>query len=205
MAEYAPLDIDRDSLSAAYQAAVGTSSTPSSNSHATWTTQDFSPSLRSDDTPRTSSSSTLSHHLKPGDNPHLYAHSFENAAGVGAGHSLTPPHSPFHRPQSGQFMNSGETIGPPTQENGTPLSPAPVPPNLPPRPDQDPRGKLKRRERPRRGASRSTSDVNELRPSMADEREPEGNWGRERRELPNVPTNVPQPVSHRLIGHSHGP
>ncbi|ORX38612.1 hypothetical protein BD324DRAFT_621578 [Kockovaella imperatae] len=131
MADYTPLYIDREALSSAYHAAIST--TPSSTSGYTQSSQNYSapPSTYSGtsyETPGPSSPSTLSHHLKPGDNPHLVFDksdpSYVNQAGVGAGHSLTPGALPFNAypsPASGALPVSAGG-------NGTSLDPVPPTP-----------------------------------------------------------------------------
>jgi hypothetical protein len=93
--EYQPLAFDREAAEDAHRQslAVPASSVSSMSGHSQ--TSFTGPSV---ETPNTSvSTSTLSHRLKPGDNPHssVYAPP-PNLAGLGKGHALTPPGSPIH-------------------------------------------------------------------------------------------------------------
>lgn len=123
---------------------------------------------------------SLSHNLRPGDNPHLYQS--DNMAGVGAGHALTPPQSPDHsgarKLQRQSLVASAETVmKPPTPPHGTDDlhrqsgRQAAAPP-LPPRRED-------------------AMDVDPPFETVA----ASGQASSSRRELPNVPTNVPVPVS----------
>ena len=229
MADYAPLDLDREALSSAYQAAINPSSSMASSlsSYPTYKTTssgyDYdTPGLSSTssaqqhsfETAPTSmatagSTSTLSHHLRPGDNPHAAALAAMNQAGVGAGHSLSPPGSPFH--STTNIVGNGNGNGLPPGVNGmngpSPASQlSPVGPPPPPRPghrDPETGEPLRKPSWMRRGYS--SSDLHDSQPdNMGYERAPEGNWAR-RRDLPPVPTNVPQPVSHQFPLHASHP
>lgn len=101
LSEYQPLAFDREATALAYRtqlyqpvASSNTSSyTPSIASHG---------EFNSGPPPAPSS---LSQHLRRGDNPHLPRRSStsgefsddDNLAGVGAGHALSPPQSPIHQ------------------------------------------------------------------------------------------------------------
>jgi hypothetical protein len=105
LAEYQPLSFDREALEAAYQASLN----GSSNGHvASWRSHPSQTSGRTSNESNDTGGSTLSRNLKPGDNPHLPPRPVAippapqepppgGIAGVGAGHSLTPPQSPFHK------------------------------------------------------------------------------------------------------------
>ena len=105
LAEYQPLSFDREALEAAYQASLN----GSSNGHsASWRSHPSQTSGRTSSETHDAGGSTLSRNLRPGDNPHLPPRPVPvpppveelppgGIAGVGAGHSLTPPQSPFHK------------------------------------------------------------------------------------------------------------
>ena len=140
--------------------------------------------------------------LRPGDNPHAAVVAAMNQAGVGAGHSLTPPGSPFHVTgnvnaddgNGGRVAAGGSGPGSPLSSSST-AAPAPPPPPRPGHRDPVTGGPVKQPSWMRRGYS--SSDLNDSQPdNMGYERAPEGNWA-QRRNLPPVPTNVPQPVSHQ--------
>ncbi|KAK4687955.1 hypothetical protein P7C73_g2170, partial [Tremellales sp. Uapishka_1] len=127
LSDYQPLAFDRDSLESSYQQSQGLYSNSSFSSEA-HLSGSFGGSTESSSGP-----STLSQHLRAGDNPNLkWSPSQNNFAGVGAGHTITPPGSPsppHHR------LFTPPT--PPTIHRPSILSPvpaSPTPPNLPPRP-----------------------------------------------------------------------
>lgn len=130
------------------------------------------------DRQQTDRGSSLSHNLRSGDNPHRFR--VENMAGIGAGHALTPPDSPEHsdarKLQRQSLVASVETVmkppSPPYGQvdmRGRPGQQAAAP-ALPPRPDD-------------------AMDIDPAPDSAG------GQASSSRRELPNVPTNVPVPVS----------
>ena len=194
--DYQPISFDRDALESAYQTSL---SQPTSSSASSRT----GPSLSSmthdtSDTPDTVSS-TLTTHLKPGDNPHTGVNTYATpdppstgSARCGAGHSLTPPQSPLR--EDGQRFQR------------TLLSP--VPPSPPARPGQIPESTYQ--------ADSSQQSSSQSKGEVADRTNRESHGytdgyasdpgsqgallrGRSsgmRRDLPPVPTNVPVPVSH---------
>lgn len=131
LSEYQPITFDREALEAAYQQTIGlpSSSSVSSRSHPSWLSFNAS-GTGSVDTHDTGATSMLSHELKRGDNPHVSVNTAPpqppppiNVAGVGAGHSLTPPGSPFHA--SAQLHH---------QSVLSPVPGSPTAPSLPARP-----------------------------------------------------------------------
>jgi hypothetical protein len=240
LAEYQPLTFDRDRVEAAYQQSL---QQPASS---TATSIDLShPSLSSFSGPNSTdthatSFSTLSHNLKAGDNPHaastphlplapptIPGAGYGNFAGVGAGHSLTPPDSPDHR--NAQQLHRQSIL--------SPVPGSPLPPTPPQRPMTLPESTFRRdvdvdvdvdvaadRDRAqaqaqdqsmhpgiRRGHSAMDVDGDAALAvesgGTASQSEPFQNIsprGRgKRRALPEVPTNVPQPVSGRDSAFTH--
>lgn len=224
LAEYQPLTFDRDRVEAAYQQSL---QQPASS--AATSINLSQPSLSSFSGPNSTdthatSFSTLSHNLKAGDNPHaastphlplapptIPGGGYGNFAGVGAGHSLTPPDSPEHR--DAQQLHRQSIL--------SPVPGSPLPPTPPQRPMTLPESTFRRdvdvaADRAqaqdqtmhpgiRRGHSAMDVDGNAALAvesgGTASQSEPfENNSPRgrgKRRALPDVPTNVPQPVSGR--------
>jgi hypothetical protein len=194
LSEYQPLQFDREALESAYQHTLVQPSTSShttsynsqsqSQSNPSYTSSNgFTPTSVSGNTRYSThslpkSASTLSHHLKRGDNPHSPPPPPPppiNIAGVGAGHSLTPPHSPFHSPAQ--------------QHQATLLGTSP--PELPPRPNDVPLSTFRPDAEPMEvdeGAG-YMSDASQGTIGMSSNRRGK------RRALPPLPTDVPIPVS----------
>ena len=206
LSEYQPLSFDREALEAAYQQTLGlpSSSSISSRSIPSWSSFVVSGGGGSEDTHDTGATSMLSQDIKPGDNPHGPVAQDApplNHAGLGAGHSLTPPHSPFH--SVGPNHNSTAISHVP----GSPKFPLPpprpkavprssIPPTPPPRPTVVPGSTFDPASEPHPGIgmrrAASAMDVDEgylTDPSVS-------NRARgKRRALPALPTDVPAPVS----------
>jgi hypothetical protein len=203
LAEYQPLTFDREALESAYQSGL---QQPASSS-TSWQSQPSSAHASSVETHETvpTSPSTLSSQLQPGDNPHLSPHlsppppfpGTEDAAGfagVGAGHSLTPPGSPFHK--QGQLQSQAL------------ISPSlPTPPTTSSDRFHEPVGNVgqvgnagrKGKGRSGRGASHDYGaglDLDDFEAAGYDT-DPGPVVTGVRRALPPVPTNVPPPVSRR--------
>jgi hypothetical protein len=193
LAEYQPLAFDREAAEDAHRQslAVPASSVSSMSGHSQ--TSFTGPSV---ETPNTSvSTSTLSHRLKPGDNPHnsVYAPP-PNLAGLGKGHALTPPRSPIH--SSAALANHAL------------LSPVPQSPRGP-EPATPPAEFFEERDRQERGyfsGPSSPVDSNERgfrAMNLNDDgytTDPGGpgllsRGNGRRRSLPAVPSDVPTPVS----------
>jgi hypothetical protein len=190
LADYQPLAFNREALESAYQTSLALPAT-SAGSWASHPSTISSPpeSVSSHD----SGPLTLSKYLKPGDNPHkpLSPPPFSEDppaggfAGVGAGHSLTPPQSPFH--------------------NVAPLPPAhPSPPTSPSanfssQISADYRGKGRARANSRISLDRPTGlDMDDFE-AAGYETDPGPVVSGPRRHLPLPPTNVPAPVSCLLL------
>lgn len=194
LSEYQPLSFDRDASAAQYQQALAQPSS-SSSSRTRPSQGSVAGSTDSHQSP-----STLTRDLRPGDNPHeqiaLQNLSLDHGdvpigmAGVGAGHCLTPPHSPFHKPAQ-------------LQQEKVLLSP--IPPTPPLRPTEAHRASPGYfppvPPRPRAGKGRDTADYEQNGEGYASD--PGHSIGnivrrpsrRQLRQLPPIPTNVPQPVS----------
>ena len=213
LSEYQPLSFDREALEAAYQQTLGlpSSSAASSRSIPSWSSFPVSGWGSSEDTHETGATSMLSNEIKPGDNPHeppaQDAPSIRHA-GLGAGHSLTPPHSPFHS----AGLNHHSTALSPVP--GSPKFPMPPPrsaavrrsskpPTPPPRPTGVPASTFGPATEPHPGIgmrrNASAMDVDEgylTDPGVS-------NRARgKRRALPALPTNVPVPVSAAICALS---
>ena len=179
LSEYQPLSFDRDASAAQYQQALAQPSSSSSSrtrpSHGS-----IAGSTDSHQSP-----STLTRDLRPGDVP-------IGMAGVGAGHCLTPPHSPFHKPAQ-------------LQQEKVLLSP--IPPTPPLRPTEAHRASPgyfpQVPPRPRAGKGRDTDKADYEQNGEGYASDPGHSIGnivrrpsrRQLRQLPPIPTNVPQPVS----------
>ncbi|WVQ99912.1 hypothetical protein IAU59_007055 [Kwoniella sp. CBS 9459] len=198
LSEYQPLSFDRDALESAYQASLAL---PSSHTSSIATGHSSCFGGASTETHDTSISSfptqpKLDNFPAPPPPP-LPIGSGSNGeggfAGVGAGHTLTPPQSPMHK--TAQQLNQA------TMRSSVP--PSPKPPTPPPRPAEVPETTFKPTLPPRRPQPpefvmrRSQSDMGHDR---------ETNWGGgyewiegdghgrgKRRALPAIPTNVPAP------------
>lgn len=196
LAEYQPLTFDREALESAYQSGL---QQPASSS-TSWRSHPSS-TQASVDTHETisTSPSTLSGHLKAGDNPHLAPPppfpGTEDAggfAGVGAGHSLTPPGSPFHKhgQLQSQALVSTNLPTPPTTTSDhfhEPMGNA----------GQVDNGGRKGKGRSGRGVSHDYGaglDLDDFEAAGYDT-DPGPVVTGLRRALPPVPTNVPPPVS----------
>ena len=187
LAEYQPLTFDREALESAYQASLYPSSGTSRQSHPSLT----SSAHTSVDTHNTTPS-TLSSQLRPGDNPHLYSPKpLEQPelpggfAGVGAGHSLTPPQSPFHT--AGQVHAQNALLSPVPQSPRVEEDALQAPPQF----DEA----IQENTRRNRGQSidHRYLDMNDFE-AAGYETDP-GPVVSGRRHLPLPPTNVPAPVS----------
>jgi hypothetical protein len=191
LADYQPLNFDREAAEDAHHQSLAvparsTVSSLSGNSQTSFTGTGYA------ETPDTSVS-TLSHKLKPGDNPH--SSTFvppANLAGLGKGHALTPPGSPIH--------STAATV------NHAYLSPVPQSPREPPTPPAEYFEDQERRERGYFSGPSSPAEVDERgfrAMNLNDDgytTDPGGPGllsranGR-RRSLPAVPSDVPTPVS----------
>jgi len=196
LSEYQPLSFDREALEAAYQQTIGipSSSSVSSRSIPSWSSFGAS-NPGSTDTHDTSFSSLLSHELKAGDNPHAAfptppPRPEVNVAGMGAGHSLTPPQSPFH---SAAKIHHNSLLSP------VPGSPSALP-NGPPTPPLRPPGLPVSTYEPQsapqagRGMRRAASAMDVDDGYSTDPGVSARGRGK-RRALPALPTDVPAPVS----------
>jgi hypothetical protein len=218
LSEYQPLSFDRESLEAAYQQTL---SQPASGYGSTSTLSSFigpasiSVASRSNgsDATHATTPSTLTHHLKRGDNPHRHSQpppsrppgefgqqqqqrQPPNFVGVGAGHSLTPPHSPVHKAVQGWQQQA--LLTPPAGVVGTPV----LPPTPPERPGMLPESTFVPSESPHpgRGNRRDSSAMDVDGEWAGYGGDPGGRGGDrdrgKRRALPSAPTNIPTPVSH---------
>ncbi|WWD18978.1 hypothetical protein CI109_103435 [Kwoniella shandongensis] len=220
LSEYQPLSFDRDALTAAYQASLGlpTSSNVSSISHPSQSSfGGLSTETHDTSITGTGTGSTLSHKLRAGDNPHARSMSDipippppmtddGNFAGIGAGHTLTPPGSPLHK--AAQQVHQQSLLSP------VPGSPVPVPPSPPARPARIPSSTFKPQlpprlpsQRPSMASSKPSPPPMTMRRSQSDigvDRdtpwqgqhewiEGDGRGRGKRRALPAVPTNIPVP------------
>ncbi|WVQ81989.1 hypothetical protein IAT38_004116 [Cryptococcus sp. DSM 104549] len=206
LSEYQPLSFDREALESAYQASLvapssSYCSTPTNPSHSQTS---FGPaSVETHDT----SFSSFSHQIKAGEKPDGAADFFPlppsppgNRAGVGAGHTLTPPQSPLHR--AAQTANQQVLLSP------VPGSPPPLPRRVvsgrPPSSGTRPLSESMegyqpqpQHQMPPMVMRRSQSDVGTQGDgSWQGQREwieGDGRGRGKKRALPPVPTNVPRP------------
>jgi len=193
LADYQPLAFDREAAEDAHHQslAVPARSTVSSMSGHSQTS--FA-GTGTAETPNTSvSTSTLSHRLKPGDNPHNSVYlPPPNMAGLGRGHALTPPGSPIH--SSAALANHAL------------LSPVPQSPPLGAEPATPPAEFFEERDRQERGYFSGPSSPVErgFRAMNVNDdgytTDPGGpgllsRGNGRRRSLPAVPSDVPTPVS----------
>lgn len=195
--DYQPLNFDREATEHAYQQSLSVPESSTVSSMSGHSQTDFGGSVETAAT----GSSTLSHHLKAGDNPHGGSWSPPpNLAGLGTGHSLTPPGSPEHASAA--------------RQNQAMLSPVLQSPRSPPTPhaqyfEQYP---ASRDTSQQRLASPNSSGEDYERGfsamSVNDENgyttDPGGPGlrtrpSRRRRSLPSVPSDVPTPVSNAAI------
>jgi hypothetical protein len=196
LADYQPLNFDREAAEDAHHQSLSVPARSTVSSMSGHSLSSFA-GTGTAETPATSvSTSTLSHKLKPGDNPHNAEYTPPpNIAGLGRGHALTPPGSPIHSSAA--------------RANYAVLSPVPQSPRRP-EPPTPPASFFEERERQERGYFSGPSS-----PVESNERgframnlnddgyttDPGGPGllsranGR-RRSLPAVPSDVPTPVSH---------
>lgn len=222
LTDYQPLAFDREATQAAYQASLdfpassvsslSNHSTNSFSGHGSAETAATSAGLGTG-TGTAMSSTSLSHYLKPGDNPHFPTRPASagglppppsNFAGIGAGHTLTPPQSPIHSAVSQVNLNRSSLLSPVPQSPLTPGMNAEPSPNflsseesmqatgrIPPTPESPffPNMRMTRRA--------SAMDVDGGEEYMGGPAGAQGSQGGggKRRALPVVPTNVPTPVS----------
>ena len=190
--DYQPLIIDRDAIESAYQASLGHPSSGSNSMTASYLSNDQSSATSHGSTLPPSDQgrlSTLSHHLRPGDNPHAPP----NIAGIGAGHSLTPSPGPqFNQAVTDeQPQPNGQEVRPNSQDYDAPP--------LPPRPGQAERFREPKKKPSWMLRGASTSDIQDM--TGYDGTQVGNEWPngqsseRQRRVLPEIPTNVPAPVS----------
>ncbi|OCF40825.1 hypothetical protein I317_05360 [Kwoniella heveanensis CBS 569] len=194
LSEYQPISFDRDALESAYQASLAL---PSSYTSSIITGHSSCFGGASTETHDTSVSSfptqpKLDNFPTPPPPP-IGVNEEGGYAGVGAGHTLTPPQSPMHK--AAHQLNQASMR--------TSVPPSPKPPTPPPRPAEVPETTFKPALPPRRPQvpevmmRRSQSDMGHDR---------ETNWGGgyewiegdghgrgKRRALPAIPTNVPVP------------
>lgn len=207
---YQPLPFDREATSLAYQAQLQQPSISDTSSY-TRTTPNTTSSSGYFEQPIQSSSthSSLSQHLKEGDNPHKLDPITENrnVAGVGAEHALSPPQSPLNQAGLEAQRNSLNlsSIGP----SGSRLKNGQVQaPLLPKRPERHP-GRSAEARWSTQGTVGGTGMVNSSSGGIeridcghyledgyeSDPGYPRYVGGRSGgRKLPAVPTNVPAPV-----------
>lgn len=190
--EYQPLSFDREATEHAYQQSLSVPESSTVSSYSGHSQTDFGGSAETAGT----GLSTLSHHLKAGDNPHDSTWTPPpNFAGVGKGHALTPPGSPVHSSAA--------------RHNQAMLSPVLQSPRTPPTPptqyfdrqyhSPDPReASLYGEESYERGfRAMSINDENHQNGYSTDPGGPGllSKSRRRRRSLPTVPSDVPTPVS----------
>ena len=199
---YQPLSFDREAAEQAHQQSlmVPESSTASSVSgHSNYQT-DFGGSTD------TAATSTLSHNLKPGDNPHATSWSPPpNLAGVGKGHSLSPPGSPVH---SSAARQNQAMLSP------VPQSPVPAPSSSNQYFDANSQAQYSQQtvstpysgEDYERGFSAmSVNDDNGYTTDPGGHGLRGGGGSRSRRRsLPSVPSDIPTPVSENDMACVHG-
>lgn len=191
--EYQPLNFDREATENAYQQSL---SIPESSTVSSMSGHSYShPQSQTDfgGSTETGATSTLSHNLKPGDNPHATSWSPPpNLAGLGMGHSLSPPGSPVHSAAA--------------RQNQAMLSPVPQSPLAPPSPstpysDQQYRVQYSQpsvstpysgEDYERGFSAMSVNDENGYTTDPGGQGLRRGS--RRRRSLPSVPSDVPTPV-----------
>ncbi|WVW85742.1 hypothetical protein I302_107780 [Kwoniella bestiolae CBS 10118] len=196
LSEYQPLNFDRDALESAYQQSLNLPSSHSSSltGHTGSTANSLSFNGLSTETHSSSGTST----------EEVLTHPKGAFAGVGAGHTLTPPQSPLH--QATSKLNQATLLSP------IPSTPIDRPPTPPPRPNDHeipettfpqqpplpPRPALKNKPSPPRlPMRRSQSEVDMVGYQQWDGAneyiQGDGHGRTKRRALPAVPTNVPVP------------
>jgi hypothetical protein len=193
LADYQPLNFDREAAEDAHQQslAVPARSTVSSMSGHSQTSFGGNASAETADT----SLSTLSHKLKPGDNPHSVNGVWApppNMAGLGTGHALTPPGSPEH--SSAAQRNQEMLLSP------IPQSPRGREPATPPQEffDRQNPGYFSGPSSPMDSNARGFSAMNSNDDGYTTDPGGPGllsRANRRRRSLPAVPSDVPTPVS----------
>ncbi|KAK8854873.1 hypothetical protein IAR55_003612 [Kwoniella newhampshirensis] len=217
LSEYQHLSFDRDALTAAYQASLGipTSSNVSSVSHPSQSSfGGLSTETHDTSLSGSYSTSTLSHRLKAGDNPHARStvdaqgmipppglKDDGNFAGVGAGHTLTPPQSPLHK--AAQLAHEKALLSPVPGSPRLPPSPPVRPERIPSstfKPEVPPRIPSQRPERPspppmhmRRSQSDLGFDRDAPWQGVHEWIEGDGHGRGKRRALPAIPINIPTP------------
>jgi hypothetical protein len=190
LADYQPLNFDREAAEDAHHQSL---SVPARSTVSSMSTHSGSYVGNTGAETGETSLSTLSHKLKPGDNPHDNTWAPPpNMAGLGTGHSLTPPGSPVH---SSAARRNQEMLSPIPQSPRTRGPEPPTPPQEffdqqnagyfsgPSSPDSNERGFR---------AMNITDDgytTDPGGPGLLARRN-----GR-RRSLPAVPSDVPTPVS----------
>ncbi|WWC63179.1 uncharacterized protein I303_105779 [Kwoniella dejecticola CBS 10117] len=195
LSEYQPLNFDRDALESAYQASLNLPSSHASS----WTGHSNSQSFSFN------GASTETHDTSMGSGEDLLTHPKGAFAGVGSGHTLTPPQSPLHKattrlnqasllspiPSSSNVLQQQQKPPtPPPRPNDTDIPETTFKPSLPPR--QPPRPSP-----PNLPMRRSQSEVDMMGHEQWDGAyewiEGDGRGRGKRRALPPVPTNVPVP------------
>ncbi|WVF72699.1 hypothetical protein IAT40_007517 [Kwoniella sp. CBS 6097] len=195
LSEYQPISFDRDALESAYQASLAL---PSSHTSSITTGHSSCFGGASTETHDTSISSfptqpKLDNFPPPPPPPPIGRNEEGGYAGVGAGHTLTPPQSPMHK--------AAHQLNQASMRPSVP--PSPKPPTPPPRPAEVPETTFRPALPPRRP---QVPDVMMRRSQSDMGHERETNWGGgyewiegdghgrgKRRALPAVPTNVPAP------------
>lgn len=115
--DYQPLNFDREATEHAYQQSLSVPESSTVSSLSGHSQTDFGGSTETAAT----GLSTLSHHLKAGDNPHGSSWTPPpNLAGLGKGHALTPPGSPIH---SSAALRNQAALSPVLQSPCTPPTP----------------------------------------------------------------------------------
>ncbi|WWC93630.1 hypothetical protein V866_000465 [Kwoniella sp. B9012] len=197
LSEYQPLNFDRDALESAYQQSLNLPSSHSSSLTRHSASNSFSFKGLSTETHNTTAT---------GSSDDMLTHPKGAFAGVGAGHTLTPPQSPIHKATS--KLNQATLLSP------IPSTPIDRPPTPPPRPNDEelpettfqppPQPRLPPRPALRQKPSppslpmrRSQSEVDMIGHQQWDGAneyiEGDGHGRSKRRALPAIPTNVPAP------------
>ncbi|WWC71671.1 uncharacterized protein I206_105629 [Kwoniella pini CBS 10737] len=195
LSEYQPLNFDRDALESAYQASLNLPSSHASSITGHSNSQSISfhgASIETHDTSLGLSGEDVLTHPKGA------------FAGVGSGHTLTPPQSPLHKatselnqasmlptiPSSPNVLQNPKPPTPPPRPNDTDIPETTFRPSLPPRQPARPIP-------PKLPMRRSQSEVDMMGHEQWDGAyewiEGAGNGRSRRRALPPVPTNVPVP------------